>query len=264
MPDDSAARMLANASSSVVHALTRDLAAGVSADGDGAPRLFFPNGIERIYLKIAVGSGITAELEIAGEKGIKKLGSALARTLEAAQSPSIQRGRSTADLAQALLATARISLASTHATTPPDGATAIDNIRDSAAGRNAKRSEPTPPGSGNPPGGEVALSADMLGGILEMSRTYTFAVSEIAGGRHSSPLSRHYVGVAFDVNVINGQLVSAAHPDFRAFLDACGELGATELVGPGDPGHDTHVHAAWPRPQFMAPDVDVPDGGSEE
>jgi hypothetical protein len=28
----------------------------------------------------------------------------------------------------------------------------------------------------------------------------------------------------------------------------CRALGATEVLGPGDQGHDDHIHAAWPRP----------------
>jgi hypothetical protein len=83
--------------------------------------------------------------------------------------------------------------------------------------------------------------------MLDLANTYTFGVSEVAGGSHS-PNSRHYVGVAFDVNVINGQGVNVNNADFRNFMQRCRELGATEVLGPGDAGHDTHVHCAWQRP----------------
>jgi hypothetical protein len=87
----------------------------------------------------------------------------------------------------------------------------------------------------------------MLSGLLRLAQTYSFSVSEIAGGEHS-PNSRHYAGVAADVNIINGRGVGADHPDVPAFRRMCADLGATEIRGPGDPHHATHVHAAWPRP----------------
>jgi hypothetical protein len=29
-------------------------------------------------------------------------------------------------------------------------------------------------------------------------------------------------------------------------MQRCHALGATQVLGPGDPGHATHVHCAWP------------------
>lgn len=87
----------------------------------------------------------------------------------------------------------------------------------------------------------------MLRGMHDLrARGYTFHVSSIAGGIHS-PRSRHYSGLAFDANVINGVRVSSRNPHFRDFMQACRDLGATEVLGPGHRGHSGHVHCAWPR-----------------
>ena len=123
-----------------------------------------------------------------------------------------------------------------------DGADASSNIHDTAAGNPAKRSA-----YGNAPGGSVYLDSRLLSGILSLANSYSFKISSIAGGSHSSN-SRHYAGIACDVYEINGNHVSKTNPFFRAFMQTCKNLGATEVLGPGSQGHDTHVHFAWPRP----------------
>jgi zinc D-Ala-D-Ala carboxypeptidase len=122
-----------------------------------------------------------------------------------------------------------------------DGANAKQDVADTAEGCPAARSR-----YGSAPGGDVELSIEMLAGVLAVSGRFAIAVSEIAGGSHS-PRSRHYAGLAFDINRIDGRAVSAAHPSLEALRTLLGDLGATEVRGPGDPGHDTHVHAGWPR-----------------
>lgn len=124
-----------------------------------------------------------------------------------------------------------------------DGATPADNIRDAAAGRAANRSN-----YGTAPGGTTALKHSLLEGMQKLKERYnhTYRVTSIAGGSHSST-SRHYVGVAFDVDRVNGNVVSYSYPH-TAFQNDCRALGATEVLGPGDAGHDTHIHCAWPRP----------------
>lgn len=148
------------------------------------------------------------------------------------------------ELAGQILNSSDITLAPYHESGEEDNATARQNIRDTAAGRPASRSA-----YDNGPGGTVRLSPDMLRGMLQLANNhgYSFTVSEIAGGSHS-PRSRHYDGVAFDVNIINGSHVSSANTWYRGLMAACRALGATEVLGPGDPGHATHVHCAWPRP----------------
>lgn len=82
--------------------------------------------------------------------------------------------------------------------------------------------------------------------ILALAERYQMNISEIAGGSHSAN-SRHYAGVAVDVNVLNDKQVNSLHPDLVAFQQTCRDLGCTEVLGPGDPGHKTHLHAALPR-----------------
>ena len=93
----------------------------------------------------------------------------------------------------------------------------------------------------------MALNRQMLQGMMSLAQQFSFNVSETAGGSHSVH-SRHYAGVAFDATHVNGERVMAGKTQWRQFLQVARNLGATELLGPGDPGHSTHVHAAWPRP----------------
>jgi len=146
-----------------------------------------------------------------------------------------------AQLAQRIRTNSRIRLATAHPSGVNDNATAARQIADVAAGRRATRSS-----YGNAPGGTVNLSRRMLSAMLTLAERFTFAVSEIAGGSHSVG-SRHYAGIGFDVTHVNGVRVNASNPHWRSFLQAARSLGATETLGPGDAGHDTHLHAAWPR-----------------
>lgn len=159
-------------------------------------------------------------------------------------SPVTQSSSSTAvQLAQEVLNHPGISLwrYSPIASGASDGADALSNIRDAANSRLARRSN-----YGNARGGSVALNTRMLQGLLQLANTYDIRVTSIAGGSHS-PTSRHYAGVAFDVDKINGTQVNSSNPYYQAFMQRSRELGATEVLGPGDSGHTTHVHCAWPR-----------------
>jgi chitosanase len=170
-----------------------------------------------------------------GGSGGESASAAAAAVLEAAWG-------SAASLAQQILTNARISLATVHASGIPDQANARQNIVDTAAGRPAHRSSYQ-----NAPGGTVSLDVRMLGGVVTLGREFTLSISEFCGGSHSST-SRHYAGVTADFNIINGQHVRPGHPDVPTLMARCRALGATEVLGPGFPGHDNHVHAAWPRP----------------
>jgi hypothetical protein len=145
-------------------------------------------------------------------------------------------------LASGILNNANITLATAHVSGVNDNATARQNIEDTSNGRTASRSSYE-----NAPGGSVKLDIRLLTGILKLAETYRFSISELAGGSHSRT-SRHYDGGTVDVNVLNGRHVSATHPDVANFKRDCRSLGATEVLGPGDPGHATHIHCAWPRP----------------
>lgn len=126
-------------------------------------------------------------------------------------------------------------------TSTSDGADARSNMRDTAASKSAKRSD-----YGNAPGGTVNLDTRLLSGLLELAKSYSFRVTSLAGGSHSSN-SRHYAGIAVDIDEINGVHVSSSNPHYRAFMQQCRTLGAEEVLGPGNKDHDTHVHCAWPR-----------------
>src|SRR5689334_21754187 len=109
-----------------------------------------------------------------------------------------------AHLAATMIRSHRITLATSHVSGVRDNATARDNIVDTAHGRRAHRSS-----YGTAPGGTVSLSTPMLRGMLALRKSFTFRVSEIAGGSHTAG-SLHYQGRAFDVDLLDGQAVSAA------------------------------------------------------
>ncbi|MBK1835462.1 hypothetical protein [Roseibacillus ishigakijimensis] len=151
---------------------------------------------------------------------------------------------SRARLASALLAHPNAEFANYHVSGKRDNATALDNIRQTAAGMPAACSS-----YGRAPGGYTKLSPQMLRALKVLAdKGYKFHVTSLAGSSHSSR-SRHYLGVAFDVNRINGVRVCYGSPYWREFMRLCRDMGATETLGPGDPGHSTHIHVAWPRPR---------------
>lgn len=175
-------------------------------------------------------------------RGVSTTESSDAPRAFAVQEEAAGAGDERRDLAARILANNRISLATTHVSGVSDDANARENMRDTSEGRPASRSS-----YGNAPGGTVLLNLRLLRGIQTLLDEYTLSVSELAGGSHS-PNSRHYAEVAVDLTVINGRHVSANHPDVPRIKARCRELGATEVLGPGDAGHSDHVHAAWPRP----------------
>ena len=131
------------------------------------------------------------------------------------------------DAAQTILKSDRISFATDAVR---------QNVEDAAKGKS------TPAGNGT----EVRLSAMMLRALLELRNTYRFQITSIAGGTHA-PTSYHYQGQAVDIGSIEGQRVDASNPHVRGFMNRCRALGAVEVLGPGDPAHDDHVHCAWGR-----------------
>jgi hypothetical protein len=163
-----------------------------------------------------------------------------ASALAAEDDASAAASRTRAQLASTILRSNRISLATFHSSGVVDRANAHQEIVDTSRGLKARRSC-----YGTAPCGSVYLGVAMLRGMLALRDSYTFRVSEIAGGSHS-PTSRHYLGKAFDIDILDGQAVSASNAHFRAFMQRCRALGATEVLGPGDPDHGTHIHCAWP------------------
>lgn len=147
-----------------------------------------------------------------------------------------------AALARQILGTGGISLATVHPGGRHAGSTAKQNVVDTANGKGAL----TSPWSDRP-NRRVALDTRMLNGLLKLRTQYGYriSVSEIVGGDHSTN-SRHYAGLAFDVNHINGRHVGDGAPH-AGLMSACRKLGAKEVLGPGHAGHGRHVHCAWSR-----------------
>ncbi len=150
---------------------------------------------------------------------------------------------SRAALARKILAHPNITLLRKQVSGRHDGASAYDNIASTARGYSARRSS-----YGRAPGGYARLNTSMLRTMLYLAnnRGYHYRVTAIAGGSHSSN-SRHYRGVAFDVDQINGRKVRYGNPYMNSFKRIARANGATEVLGPGDRGHRTHLHFAWPR-----------------
>jgi rare lipoprotein A len=143
------------------------------------------------------------------------------------------------DLAARILAERRIGLATGHldprGDDPPDGATAHDNIADTARGMPARRSS-----YGSGVGGTVALSPAMLRGLLDRAAAFTFSVAEIAGGSHPRT-NAHARGLAFDVDSIDGTPVLGLGADAeRRFMDGCRADGATVVRYEG-----LHILCGW-------------------
>lgn len=135
----------------------------------------------------------------------------------------------------------RIGLLTRQVSGRNDGADALSNIRAVAQKQTARQSC-----YGNAPCSRVRLDARMLEAMVLLRQVYgySFRVTAIAGGSHSRR-SRHYRGVAFDTDTINGSPVRGNRTLARQFMAACREMGATEVLGPGNTGHSGHVHCAW-------------------
>jgi hypothetical protein len=97
---------------------------------------------------------------------------------------------------------------------------------------------------GNAPCGTVLLSSTMLSAMQTIASIYSFCVMAIAGGSPSVN-SYYYTGRSFDVDVINGVGVNSSNSYYRAFMRRCRDLGAIEVLGPGDAGHSTHLHCTF-------------------
>ncbi|WP_404870725.1 peptidoglycan-binding protein [Kitasatospora griseola] len=123
---------------------------------------------------------------------------------------------------------------------------ARSNIRDTAAGKSALTSR-----YGDAHGKHVDLDTDMLRGLLQLNANHGFAlnITELAGGDHSKT-SWHYTGTTFDANEIDGVHVAMSGKGrelAERLQSACSFLGATQVLGPGDRDHNTHVHCGWPK-----------------
>ena len=212
--------------SDAVRAVQSEL--GVTVDGD-----FGPNTAQAVR-NFQSANGLTVD-------GI--VGPNTWTTLVGGSGSNPGGGTDRASLAQRILEGGRVELLpySPINSGSSDGADARSNIRDTAAGGAAQRSC-----YGNAPCGSVNLDTRMLSGMLSVANSYSVRVTSIAGGSHSAT-SRHYAGISFDVDIINGQGVSSSNPYSDNVMQRCRDAGATEVLGPGDGGHSGHVHCAWSR-----------------
>ncbi|MGW4064229.1 hypothetical protein ACWEGE_38475 [Amycolatopsis sp. NPDC004747] len=133
----------------------------------------------------------------------------------------------------------RTTFANFHESGVTDNATALKEINQAASGLAAQRSS-----YGTAPGGSVCLKESMLKGLYFVGSAYRLSISEIAGGSHTAG-SAHYDGRAFDISVINGVTVDSGNAYYRDVMQSCRNNGASLVLGPGDAGHDTHLHCQW-------------------
>ncbi len=146
------------------------------------------------------------------------------------------------ELANKVINHPNIGLSKLHTNGIKDAATPYLNVVDFGLGKPAKLSS-----YGRAPGGSTEISEVLLQVMLALAhRGFKFRVTEIAGGQHSYS-SRHYLGLAFDINELNNRPVNNRNPYYKRFMALCRKLGATEVLGPGDADHSNHIHLAWPR-----------------
>ena len=158
-----------------------------------------------------------------------------------AAAPSAQASESES-LARALLTSSRIEFLDYQISGRKDRATALDNILQTVNGTAVRRSY-----YGRAPGGTTSLDSRMHRALYSLAREgYSFRITSLAGGSHCST-SRHYDGLAFDIDKLNGRKIGTSHPLYQRFLARCRELGATQVFGPGTRGHSRHLHIAWSR-----------------
>ncbi|WP_230424545.1 carboxypeptidase [Prauserella cavernicola] len=144
------------------------------------------------------------------------------------------------DLAKDVLADDGITLLDSHVSgNDHPESTAEQNVIDTSEGNPASTSPWSDVGVT-----DVDLSTNMLEGMVSLGKTYSYRVTTIAGGDHSAT-SYHYAGTAVDIDQIDGDPVNSGNSKVSELKQACEDLGAVEILGPGDAGHDTHVHCAW-------------------
>ena len=137
----------------------------------------------------------------------------------------------------------QIILADSHQSRVSDNATALKNIRDTAAGNAATRSDYE-----GAPGLTVALNPNMLKALLAIGKQYKINVSEIAGGSHpaekTNPISPlgHYGGNAFDITDVNGERLAPGGRYVKVLMDLCVSLGATPSQVIDETATASHVH----------------------
>ncbi|MFD8595928.1 peptidoglycan-binding protein [Kitasatospora sp. NPDC059646] len=214
--------------------------------------------LQRRLVLLGSTTKVTGVFDSPTEKAVKKFQRAHAlkvdglvgpRTRAAlAAAPGLRITGNRAELAQQIVRRPGITaddFHSGHKGQDPESS-ARSNLRDTAAGKSALTSR-----YGDAHGKRVDLDTDMLRGLLQLNANHGFRlnITELAGGDHSKT-SWHYAGTTFDVNEINGVHVAMSGKGrelAERLQSACTFLGATQVLGPGDRNHDTHVHCGWPQ-----------------
>lgn len=123
----------------------------------------------------------------------------------------------------------------------PAYASPKQNIRDTANGGKASA------GGGHVGAKKVYLSTNMLSWMRSYGKSNSYRVTTIVGCGHSSN-SKHYRGLAVDIDFANGTKISTSSSGRSAankVMSSCRKAGASEVLGPGDAGHSGHVHCGW-------------------
>jgi hypothetical protein len=124
----------------------------------------------------------------------------------------------------------------------------LTNLKAIADGKPATRHSSAKDRNGKTLGSDATIEPIVLDSLIKLADKYApIQISMIVGGSGHSNGSAHYYGRAVDIVRIKGTLVknctSVAVKDFRDY--AKNTLGAEFTLGPGDKGHDKHVHIQW-------------------
>ena len=105
------------------------------------------------------------------------------------------------------------------------------NLEDTASGLRATRTDSA--SDGTLVGGTVFLSEHLLRAILHLNDRFgSFALNSIVGGRHYSNTSRHYQGIAVDIQRGSGVEGIAESPaDILAYLEGRGFVTQRTTTG---------------------------------
>lgn len=165
-------------------------------------------------------------------------------------SPASSNSSDRKGLAQQLLMTG-VQLQTVHSdkrgNNPKDFADPTSEMNDTRDGNPARRSN-----YGNAPGGTVMLDTRMLAGLVHIAKTHRVRVSEIAGGSHSVG-SKHYAGVAFDLDLVDGtggQGNALPWSTAGSVVAMCRQDGASYAIlettsGASSTTYGNHVHCQW-------------------
>ena len=117
-----------------------------------------------------------------------------------------------------------------------NGADALSNVEDAAAGRASRRSG----------GSSTFLDDQLVSAMVALAddQGFDYFVTCITGAFHSAN-SLHYAGRPFEVD---GVRINGPSAKSDAFAAACRRLGAIEVIGPVvgvDNGHWDHIHCGF-------------------